>query len=88
MTLRKTGQPEQFEVFRGREASIVNSHVQRTGKAVSEFDQDELQLLTTELESVRESKEQPTAQNLEPQKSVTEKDETSSAKTSSTEGKK
>lgn len=83
MTLQKIGQPEQAEVFRGREATIVNSHMAKTGKAVSEFDQDELQSLNSELESVRESKEQTTTQNLEPQKSVTDKDEPSSVKSSS-----
>ena len=83
MTLQKTGDNERADVFRGPEAEVVNRHMQRVGKAVSEFDQDELKALDDELESVRESKESSSAQTPEPQDAVTNKDESSSAKTDS-----
>lgn len=84
MTLQKTGDNQPAEVFRGKEAEVVNRHMQRTGKAVSDFGPDELQRLNIELESVREPKESSSAQDQEPQESVTDKDETSSAKSGST----
>lgn len=60
MAMQKFGDSEQAEVFRGREAAVVNAHMQRLGKAVSEFDDNEKQALQSELEGVREpSDEQP-----------------------------
>lgn len=84
MAIQKYGQNEPAEVFRGREAAVVNDHMQRVGKAVSEFDENELDSLNNDLESVRESTESPSAQPQEPELKATDKDDTSSAKAGST----
>lgn len=81
--MQKFGDNQHAEVFQGKDAEIVNRHMAKTGKAVSDFDQDELQSLNSELESVRESKESTSAQTEESEKQTTDKDETSSAKSDS-----
>lgn len=70
MALQKFGDAESAEVFRGREAAVVTSHMQRLGKAVSDFDDNEKQALQAELESVREPEDQP-----EPEAPPEQKDE-------------
>ncbi len=50
MALQKYGDAEHANVFHGRDASIVNVHMQRHGKAVSEFSEDEKAALYAELE--------------------------------------
>jgi hypothetical protein len=54
MGLQKFGDAEQAEVFRGKEAQVVNEALAKTGKAVSDFDQDELATLRARLDEVRE----------------------------------
>jgi hypothetical protein len=53
MTLKKYGDNQEAEVFRGEEATVVNKHIAKTGKAVSDFDTKELDALQDELEQVR-----------------------------------
>ena len=55
MALQKFGDSSPAEVFRGKEASVVNRHMRRLGKAVSDFDQSEKDQLQAELEEVREA---------------------------------
>lgn len=53
MTLKKYGDAEQANVFHGREAQVVSTHMQRHGKAVSEFSKDEKAALSAELEAIQ-----------------------------------
>lgn len=57
MTIKKYGERESFEVFKGLEAEVVNQHLRKTGKAVSEFDEGELAALNADLETVRPTEE-------------------------------
>jgi hypothetical protein len=53
--MRKYAQGEgDLEVLRGEEAVIVQSHLQRTGKSVTEFDDKERSALHDDLDRVRE----------------------------------
>jgi hypothetical protein len=54
MALQKFGDAESAEVFRGEEAKVVNDALAKTGKAVSEFDENELATLRAQLDAVRE----------------------------------
>lgn len=48
-----------LEVLRGREAQVMNDHLQRVGKAVSDFDTEEKKALQVDLEQARkENKEE------------------------------
>ena len=54
MTMQKTGDAEKLEVLVGKEAQVLNKHMERLGKyKVSDFDKDEREALQTELEAVR-----------------------------------
>lgn len=53
--MQKYGTSEPLEVFRGEEAAVVNSHMRKTGKAVSDFDKKELSELKKDLAGVREA---------------------------------
>lgn len=53
MAIQKYGDAEQADVFHGREAQVVNVHMQRHGKAVSEFSQEQKATLDAELEQLR-----------------------------------
>lgn len=53
MSMKKYTSPEKVEVFAGQEAAVVNRHLKRTGKAMSNFTEEELADLQSELESVR-----------------------------------
>lgn len=54
MAMQKFGDSEPAEVFRGREASVVSEHIQKHGKAVSDFDDNQKSALNADLEAVRE----------------------------------
>ncbi len=54
MSMKKYTSPEKMEVFHGEEAVVLNRHLKRTGKAVSDFNEEELKSFTEDLESVRE----------------------------------
>ena len=58
MAMKKYTTPEKLEVFSGEEATVVNKHLSKTGKAVSDFNEEERDAFLTELESVRPSKEE------------------------------
>lgn len=66
MAMQKFGDAEQAVVFRGREAEVVNAHIVKHGKAVSEFSDDERAVLDAELEAVREPKSQDETPAPEP----------------------
>lgn len=68
MTLKKYGDNEQAEIFVGREAEVVNRHLQRVAKPVSEFSDEEKQELQADLEKVRaDSAPQDSEQEPAPQ---------------------
>lgn len=54
MAMQKFGDSEPAEVFRGREANVVSEHIQKHGKAVSDFDDNEKSALDADLSAVRE----------------------------------
>jgi hypothetical protein len=55
--MRKYSDSEgKLEVLRGEEAVVVNEHLSKTGKAVSDFDDSERQALHADLDRVRGSK--------------------------------
>lgn len=56
MAMKKIGTPEKIEnVFSGCEASVLNDHLQRIGKALADFSDDERADLDADLNAVRES---------------------------------
>ena len=71
MAIRKTGDAEQIDVaYFGEEASIVNSHLQRVGKSVSDFSAEEKEALNQELQEFRASNEEESVDNTEPKADV------------------
>ncbi len=50
--MRKYGNPEKLKLFRGEEARVLNEHLAKTGKAVSDFSEEEKDALQTDLEAV------------------------------------
>jgi hypothetical protein len=58
MAMKKTGESEKLEVvYTGREASVVHDHLLKTGKALSDFDNEERAALDSDLESVKDESE-------------------------------
>lgn len=56
--MKKTGDAEKLEVLRGREAQVLHSHMQRTGRySVADFTEDEMKLLKFELKQARDQDE-------------------------------
>lgn len=53
--MKKYGTPEKAEVFAGEEATVINRHLARVGKALSEFSQEEIDALNKDLGRVSES---------------------------------
>jgi len=52
--MRKYAQGEgEVEVLRGEEAVVVNEHLAKTGKAVSDFDEKEREAFRSDLDKVR-----------------------------------
>jgi hypothetical protein len=52
--MKKYSQGEgNLEVLRGEEAVVVNEHLSKTGKAVSDFNENERQALHADLDRVR-----------------------------------
>lgn len=66
--MKKYGQNEPLEVFRGKEAAVVNDHMQKVGKAVSDFDSEQLDALRADLQSV--SDQEPKVTKGEPEQDV------------------
>ena len=58
MSMKKYTSPEKMEVFHGEEAVVLNKHLKRTGKAVSDFSEEELADFNSDLEKVREKAEE------------------------------
>lgn len=67
MALQKFGDAEKAEVFQGEEARVVNEHLAKTGKTVSEFDENEMASLQASLDAVRQE-EQPAAEEVQEEK--------------------
>ena len=57
MAMKKYTTPEKAEVFSGKEATVVNKHLAKHGKAVSDFSDEEREALYADLEAVREKDE-------------------------------
>lgn len=59
--MRKTTKGEgKIEVLRGRQAEVLNEHFAKTGKyAVSDFSDDERELLDSELAASKSDEESP-----------------------------
>jgi len=58
MTIRKKGDAQKLEVLRGKEAQVLHTHMQRTGKyQLSDFTEEEMATLREELERAREAEE-------------------------------
>lgn len=53
MAMKKYGDAQPAELFVGEEARVVNDHLRKTGKAVSDFSEGELAALNADLENVR-----------------------------------
>jgi hypothetical protein len=54
MAMQKFGDVEKIEVLKGKEAQVLNQHMNKLGKyKVSDFSKEEKQALQQELESVR-----------------------------------
>jgi len=54
MAMKKYTSPAEVTVFTGKEAEVVNDHLAKHGKAVSEFEEQELKDLSDDLEAARE----------------------------------
>lgn len=64
--MRKYSQGEgNLEVLRGEEAVVVNKHLAKTGKAVSDFTDDERAALHADLDAVRGKDETPAAESTD-----------------------
>jgi hypothetical protein len=58
MAMRKTGDAEKIDVaYFGEEAGIVNEHLSKTGKSVSDFSAEEKEALDKDLQAFRASNE-------------------------------
>ena len=57
MAMKKYGDSKKAQVFRGREAVVLNEHIQRHGKALSDFTEKQLEAFHADLESIREAEE-------------------------------
>lgn len=53
-SMKKYGTPEKAEVFVGDEAKVINKHLAKTGKTLSEFSEEELEAFNEDLEKARE----------------------------------
>jgi hypothetical protein len=54
MAIQKIGDAQPASVFTGKEATVVSEHIQRLGKSVSDFSNEEKSALDSDLEAVRE----------------------------------
>lgn len=71
MAMRKTGDASKIDVaYFGEEATIVNEHLRKVGKSVSDFSADEKKALNKELEEFRASKEEESVATTEPEADV------------------
>ncbi len=59
--MKKYTSPEKIVVFYGEEAVVVNRHLKRVGKAISDFSDEEKEALSADLEKVRPSEDKPAA---------------------------
>jgi hypothetical protein len=57
MAMKKYTSPAEVKVFTGVEAEVVNKHLSKNAKAVSDFNEDELSDLQSDLEGAREQEE-------------------------------
>ena len=63
--MRKYSQGEgNLEVLRGEEAVVINKHLAKTGKAVSDFSDDERTALHADLDAVRGEQEEAPVEDL------------------------
>ena len=64
MAMRKTGDASKIDVaYFGEEAGIVNEHLQRVGKSVSDFSAEEQEALQKDLQAFRASSEEETVES-------------------------
>lgn len=54
MAMKKYTSPAKATVFTGQAAEVVNKHLAKTGKALSEFNEDELIAFNQDLEKAEE----------------------------------
>jgi hypothetical protein len=66
MAIRKTGDAQKIDVaYFGEEAGIVNEHLQKVGKSVSDFSAEEKEALTKDLQAFRASNDEESVDNSE-----------------------
>jgi len=53
MSMKKTGDAVPAQVFTGEEAVVLNEHLQKRGKALSDFTDNQREELDRDLEAVR-----------------------------------
>jgi hypothetical protein len=58
MAMKKTGDAVPAEVFTGEEAVVLNTHLQKRGKALSDFTDNQRDELEADLAKVRETQEE------------------------------
>jgi hypothetical protein len=63
--MKKYGNPEKVEVFSGEEATVVNTHLARTGKALTDFTDEEREAFHKDLEAVQPAKEEASKEETE-----------------------
>jgi hypothetical protein len=70
MAMRKTGDASKIDVaYFGEEAGIVNEHLTKTGKSVSDFNVEEKEALEKDLQAFRASNEDESVES-EPEADV------------------
>jgi len=58
MAMKKTGDAVKAVVFSGEEAVVLNEHLQKQGKALSDFTDKQREALDSDLEAVRPKAEE------------------------------
>ena len=58
MAMKKTGEAVPAEVFTGEEAVVLNEHLQKRGKALSDFTENQREELEADLEATRSKSEE------------------------------
>jgi len=62
--MKKYTSPEKIDVFYGKEAVVVNRHLGKVGKPISDFSDEEKEALSADLEKVREPEEEKPAADI------------------------
>jgi len=73
MSMKKYTSPEKVEVFYGEEAAVVNRHLKRVGKAISDFSEEEKEALSADLEKAQEKEAAKEAARAEKEAAKEEK---------------